>query len=78
MILAIAAVVYTAFLLYAAGMKFLLLSTVIYGPGTVLFFLARREQHAAVFTAKERIVFAAASMAAVVAIVRLASGSISI
>ena len=72
------AVVYTAWLLYAAGMKFLLLSAVIYGPGTILFFLARREQGAFVFTPRERIAFAAALVAAVVAIVKLASGSISI
>ena len=72
------AVVYTAWLLYAAGMKFLLLSAVIYAPGTVLFLLARREQHSKVFTLTEKVVFAAAAMAAVIAIVRLASGSIAI
>ena len=72
------AVIYTAFLVFAAGMKFLLLSTVIYGPGTFLFFLARREQGAVVFKFKERIVFVAASVAAIVAIYRLATGSISI
>jgi arginine:ornithine antiporter/lysine permease len=55
-----------------------LLSAVIYGPGTVLFLLARREQRAIVFTAAERIVFAAAAVAAIVAIIRLASGSIAI
>jgi arginine:ornithine antiporter/lysine permease len=72
------AVVYTAWLLYAAGMKFLLLSAVIYAPGTVLFLLARREQHSKVFTLTEKVVFAAAAMAAIIAIVRLASGSIAI
>ena len=72
------ALFYTAWLLWAAGLKFLLLSAVIYGPGTVLFFLARREQHTYVFTPRERIAFAAALVAAVVAIIKLASGSISI
>jgi arginine:ornithine antiporter / lysine permease len=72
------AVFYTAWLLYAAGMKFLLLSAVIYGPGTFLFFMARREQHAAVFTSGERIAFGAASVAAAVAIYALASGHIAI
>jgi arginine:ornithine antiporter/lysine permease len=72
------ALFYTAWLLWAAGLKFLLLSAVIYGPGTILFFLARREQHVFVFTPKERIAFAAALVAAVIAIVKLASGSISI
>ena len=72
------ALFYTAWLLIAAGLKFLLLSAVIYAPGTILFFLARREQGAFVFTLKERIAFAAAIVVAVVAIIRLASGSISI
>jgi arginine:ornithine antiporter/lysine permease len=78
LILAGIALFYTAWLLWAAGLKFLLLSAVIYGPGTVLFFLARREQHTFVFTPGERIAFAAALVAAVVAIIKLASGSISI
>jgi arginine:ornithine antiporter/lysine permease len=72
------AVIYATWLVIAGGPKFLLLSAVIYGPGTVLFLLARREQRAIVFTAAERIVFAAAAVAAIVAIIRLASGSIAI
>ena len=78
LVLAGIALFYTAWLLFAAGLKFLLLSAVIYGPGTILFFLARREQGAFVFTPKERIAFGAAIVAAVVAIIKLASGSISI
>ena len=38
------AVIYTLFLIYAAGMKFLVLSAILYGPGTVLYIWARREQ----------------------------------
>ena len=45
------AVIYTLFLLYAAGMKFLLLSAVLYAPGTVLYIWARREQNKQLFTA---------------------------
>jgi arginine:ornithine antiporter/lysine permease len=72
------AVVYTAWLLFAAGMKFLLLSAVIYGPGTILFYLARHEQHLRTFTSKERMAFVAASVAAVVAVWAIASGRIQI
>jgi arginine:ornithine antiporter/lysine permease len=72
------AFIYTGWLLWAAGLKFLLLSAVIYGPGTILYFVARREQHVFVFTPKERIAFAAAAVAAVIAIMQLASGSIAI
>jgi arginine:ornithine antiporter/lysine permease len=78
LILAGLAVGYTGWLLYAAGMKFLLLSAVIYGPGTFLFFLARREQRQRIFTLRERPAFAAASAAAVVAVWAIASGRISI
>jgi len=78
MILAGLAVVYTAWLLFAAGTKYLLLSAVIYGPGTILFFLARREHRERIFTAPERLVFVGASVAAVVAIWAIASGAISI
>jgi arginine:ornithine antiporter/lysine permease len=72
------AVVYTTWLLFAAGMKFLLLSAVIYAPGTLLYFLARREQHQYVFTPRERIAFVAAGVAAVVGIYGIASGTIAI
>src|SRR5262249_7174215 len=36
------ATIYTAFLLYAAGPKFVLVSFIIYAPATVLFVMARR------------------------------------
>jgi arginine:ornithine antiporter/lysine permease len=78
LIIAALAVVYTAWLLFAAGTKFLLLSAVIYAPGTFLFLLARRERHQMVFNTKEWLVFGAASVAAAVAIARLASGLIVI
>jgi arginine:ornithine antiporter/lysine permease len=49
LILAIIAVIYTAFLVFAAGMKWLVLSSLLYGPGTVLYFWTRREQGQRVF-----------------------------
>ncbi|WP_138471264.1 basic amino acid/polyamine antiporter [Poseidonocella sp. HB161398] len=38
------AVIYTLFLIFAAGLEFLLLSAILYGPGTALYVWARREQ----------------------------------
>ena len=38
------ATLYAAGMLYAGGAKFLLLSALLYAPGTFLFVLARREQ----------------------------------
>ena len=40
------ATLYAAGMLYAGGAKFLLLSALLYAPGTILFVLARREQNA--------------------------------
>src|SRR6202022_441491 len=53
LIIAGLAVIYTLFLLYAAGMKFLVLSAILYGPGTVLYIWAKREQKKQLFTAVE-------------------------
>jgi arginine:ornithine antiporter/lysine permease len=78
LVLAGLAVVYTVWLLFAAGTKYLLLSGLVYAPGTILFLLARREQHAKVFSPKEWMAFGAATLAGIFAIYGIASGSISI
>jgi arginine:ornithine antiporter/lysine permease len=79
LVIAFIAVVYTAFLIYAGGMKFVLLSAVLYGPGTLLYFWARREQNAAVFTkTSDWVIFILAVVGAVVGVYGLASGTITI
>ncbi len=72
------AVVYTLFLIYAAGMKFLLLSAILYGPGTVLYFWARREQDKALFTPIEWIIFIVTMIGCAVGIHGLVTGYITI
>lgn len=72
------AVIYTLFLLYAAGMKFLLLSAIIYGPGTVLYLWARREQKKSAFTPVEWIIFVVALIGCAIGIHGLATGYITI
>ena len=72
------ATVYTAFIIYAGGMKFLLLSAILYAPGTALYFWARREQNKRVFTAVEWVIFAVAVIGAVIGIHGLATGYITI
>ncbi|MCO1660610.1 basic amino acid/polyamine antiporter [Pseudonocardia humida] len=72
------AVVYTAFLVFAAGLEFLLLSFIIYAPGTVLFVMARRERHRRVFSPAELALFVLAVVLAVLGIVGLATGLITI
>jgi arginine:ornithine antiporter/lysine permease len=78
LIFASIAVAYTLFLIYAAGTKFLLLSCVLYGPGTVLYFWARLERKASVFTPVEWGIFIVAAIGAAVAIHGLATGYITI
>jgi arginine:ornithine antiporter/lysine permease len=72
------ATVYTAGMLYAGGTKFLLLSALLYAPGTILFVLARREQRATVFARLEWPLFAIVVIAAAVGVCGLAVGAISV
>jgi arginine:ornithine antiporter/lysine permease len=71
-------VIYTAFLIYAAGFKFLVLSAILYGPGTVLYFWTRREQKKKMFTPIEWFIFAVAIVLCVVGIHGLVTGYITI
>jgi arginine:ornithine antiporter/lysine permease len=79
LVIALVATIYTAFLLYAGGMKFIVLSAVLYAPGTALYFWCRREQNLPVFTkASDWIIFILAVIGAVVGIYWLATGYITI
>jgi arginine:ornithine antiporter/lysine permease len=69
---------YTVFLVFAAGLKFLLLGFIIWAPGTILFFMARREQRARVFKPAELLLFAVAVVGAIVGVVGLVQGWITI
>jgi arginine:ornithine antiporter/lysine permease len=72
------ALVYTAFLIIAAGGTHLVLSAAIYAPGSILFVLARREQKLGVFTPMETLLFIVAITGAVIAIYSLATGRIAV
>ena len=79
LIIAAIATIYTIFLLYAGGLKFIVLSAVLYAPGTALYFWARREQGKPVFIgASDWIIFILAVIGAVVGIYGLATGYITI
>lgn len=78
MVVAAVATLYTVFLLFAAGPKYMLLSLVIYAPGTVLFVMARREQGRALFSPSETIILAVSVIGAVVGVVALAAGWITV
>ncbi len=72
------ATIYAAGMIYAGGLKFLLLSSLLYTLGTALFFIAWREQKVAVFTGRERLVFGALLVAFLVAVCGLVTGSLAI
>ena len=77
--IAIVATLYCAFLIYAAGLKFVVLSAVLYGPGTSLYFWSRREQGLPVFTkTSDWIIFVLAMIGAVVGVWWIATGYIQI
>ena len=79
LIIAAIATVYTAFLLWAGGLKFILLGAVLYAPGTALYFWARREQGKPVFTGiSDWVIFIAAVIGAVVGLYALVTGYIAI
>ncbi|MGH7461134.1 MAG: basic amino acid/polyamine antiporter, partial [Longimicrobiales bacterium] len=78
MLIAGLATFYTTFLIFAAGLKFLLLGFIIYAPGTFLFIKARREQGLRVFKPAERVLFIVAILGAIVGVAGLAAGWITI
>ncbi|WP_313296691.1 basic amino acid/polyamine antiporter [Diaphorobacter sp.] len=68
------ALLYTAFMVLAGGMKYMLLAAMLYAPGTALYFWARIEREQPVFAGRERMIFVAACMAGMTAIVALLAG----
>lgn len=76
--LAAIATIYTVFMIYAGGLKFVLLSAVLYAPGTLLYIWARREQGKRLFTPVEWAIFATAVLGCAIGIYGLVAGKIAI
>jgi arginine:ornithine antiporter / lysine permease len=72
------AVVYSIFLLYAAGLKYLLVACIVYAPGTLLYIWARREQGMRVFRPAEAVICVALIVAAIVGIVLISTGYLAL
>jgi arginine:ornithine antiporter / lysine permease len=72
------ATVYAATMLLAGGAKFLLLAALLYAPGSWLFWRARREQRAKLFTRNELFIFSMMIAAALAASAGLITGEIAI
>jgi arginine:ornithine antiporter/lysine permease len=71
------AVLYTLFMFAAAGLKYVLLVAVLYVPSTILYFWARREQNARLFTSTELIVFAVTLIGGAIGLYGLLTGLIT-
>ncbi len=69
---------YTLFMLYAGGLKYVLLSAILFAPGSILFIIARREQGRSLFTSVEWILFIAVIAGAVIGVYGLATGLITL
>jgi arginine:ornithine antiporter/lysine permease len=79
LVLAGIAVVYTLFMLYAGGLKYILLAAILFAPGTVLYYMARREQGLAVFgKPSDWILFGVIAIAGLYGVYGLVTGAISL
>ena len=79
LVIAALATLYTIFMLYAGGLKFILLAAILYVPGTVLYVWARREQGKPVFSrAWDWLILVVTVVGAAVGIHGLAIGYITI
>ncbi|WP_347783717.1 arginine-ornithine antiporter [Pseudomonas kurunegalensis] len=72
------ALLYAIWLLYAGGVKYLLLSALLYAPGAILFAKAKREVGKPVFTNVEKLIFAAVVIGALVAAFGLYDGVLTL
>ncbi len=72
------ALLYAVWLLYAGGLKYLLLSALLYAPGVILFARAKREQGKPLFTGWEKLIFAAVVAGAGLAAFSLYTGVLTL
>ncbi len=78
MLIALISTVYAVWLVYAAGVQYLLLSALLYAPGAILFAMAKRELGQQVFTGVEKVIFIGVLVGAAIAAYGLYDGFLSI
>jgi len=72
------ATIYCLWLLYAAGLKYLLLSALLYAPGAVLYIVAKLQRGERAFTIRERFVLGVLIVLALASTYLLATGRLSL
>ncbi len=70
--------VYCAWLLYAAGLKYLLLSALLYAPGAAIYLLAKKQRSERAFTGREQAILGVLLLVAVVSAYMLWAGRLSL
>ncbi len=79
LVLAFIAVLYTIFMLYAGGLRYILLAAILFAPGTILYFIARREQGKPVFAGtSDWVIFGVILAAAMYGLYGIFSGAIAL
>ncbi|NGP53140.1 basic amino acid/polyamine antiporter [Thioalkalivibrio sp. XN8] len=78
LVIAGVATFYALLMIYAGGLKYILLSALIYLPSTVLYYRARSSMNLPVFAKSEAVLFGVIVLGAVIAIWSLATGQITI
>ena len=71
------AAIYCIWLLYAAGLKYLLLSALLYAPGAIIYLIAKKQRAERPFTGREQVILAALVLLASVAGWMLGSGKLT-
>jgi arginine:ornithine antiporter/lysine permease len=78
LIIAAIATFYSALMIYSGGLKYILLSALIYLPATALFWRARKDAGQPVFAKSETVLFAFVTVGALIALWALATGRIAV
>lgn len=78
LVFAILATIYTFFMIVAGGVTYLMLSAVLYAPGTLLYLWARKERELRVFKTHELVVFVVVALLAIGGVYGLVTGGIEI
>lgn len=77
-LISIIATSYAIWLLYASGLKYILLSALLYAPGVFFFIQAKRERQQKIFTEKEKWIFLCIAAAGLVAAYGLHQGFLTL
>jgi len=73
------AVAYTLFMLWAGGLKYILLAAILFAPGTILYYIARREQGKPIFEkTSDWVIFGLIVAAALYGVYGLTTGAIAL